>query len=66
MTNPPTEIQVLHAELELLAGGLHTLSDAVAHRGDADLEAQCRLLARQVEAVVERCEEIGRAQTKGR
>lgn len=65
MTKPPTELTALHAEIELLAGGLHTLTDAVAHRGDADLEAQCRLLARQVEAVVERVEVLERAAAKG-
>ena len=65
MNQPPNQLEVLHAEMEILAGGLHTLSDAVAHRGDADLSAQCRLLARQVESIVERVEQLGRPGTRG-
>ena len=62
MDQPPTELEVLRDEVDLLAGGVHTLADAIAHRGDADLSAHVRLLARQAEAVVERVEQLG---TKG-
>src|SRR5690349_7426227 len=40
-------------------------ADAIAHRGDADLSAHVRLLARPVESVVERVEALGRVAHEG-
>ena len=53
-----TALADVRREVDVLAGGLHVLADAVAHRGDADLSAQVRLLARQAELVVETVEAL--------
>lgn len=61
--NNPAQLETLHAEVDALAGGLHVLAAAVAN--DADLRAQCLLLARQVERVAEHVEELERAACQG-
>ena len=63
MTQAPSPIDVLHDEVDLLAGGIHTLADAIAHRGDADLSATVRLLARQVESIVARVERLAEGES---